>query len=179
MNAYDTLGQALDSALVRQPWYRRYANTITATAGVIVTLGTWTLTTVNGLPEWAAVGIGAAVGVLAVVAQRATPNGITPRGNRAIVDVAAPRIDAAVAASGEVMDRLQLPVRVENKLDEVLDGVRDALGVVPATGPRHALAVTDPGEVIEKARAYGWTEHDPRYLGLTTAESARRYLAAR
>lgn len=171
MNAYDVIGHALDSALVKQPWYRRYANTITAAASGLVVLGTWTATTVSGLPEWAATTIGGVVAVAAILAQRATPNGVTPRSNRQVVDAVAPRVDAAATAAGELMDRLQLPVRVEAKLDQVLDGVRDALGVA-------TVEDQDLGDVIANARARGWSEHDPRYTGLTTAESARRYLAA-
>lgn len=84
MNA-TMIGTVLDAALRAQPWYARYANTVVMAASMLVTLGTWVTATYTDLPPAAAVVIGSVVAVASVLVARATPNGITPRGNAKVV----------------------------------------------------------------------------------------------
>ncbi|MGB3602706.1 MAG: hypothetical protein WBA38_04035 [Gordonia sp. (in: high G+C Gram-positive bacteria)] len=84
MNA-NMIGTILDAALKTQPWYARYANTIVMACSMLVTLGTWATATYTDLPPAVAVVIGSVVAVASVLVTRATPNGITPRGNARVV----------------------------------------------------------------------------------------------
>ncbi|AET09879.1 holin [Gordonia phage GRU1] len=78
----------LRATLERQPWYKRFANTVTTAVGVL-SLVIWTLAA-NGfdLSDAWKNGIGAALAVLTVLGVLRTPNGVTPRGV-ATVQVAA------------------------------------------------------------------------------------------
>lgn len=139
MNLERMIGNALADELSKQPWWRRYAGTATMAATMIVTLGTWVTTTYADLPSPVSIVIGAVVAVAGVVAARAVPNGITPRGNE--------QVEAAIA--GEVS-------RYEVRSRDV------------------ATMVIDP---MAEAVARGFSEHDPRYIGMTTIAAARAYLA--
>lgn len=79
------IGTVLDAALRTQPWYARYANTIVMACSMLVTLGTWVTATYTDLPPAVAVAVGSLVAVASVLVARATPNGITPRGNAKVV----------------------------------------------------------------------------------------------
>lgn len=133
---------ALAAALQAQPWWRRWSNTICAFASATVTLGTWATATWTGMPQTAATVLGAVVMVAGVLAQRATRNGLTPRGNA----------DVATALRG----------------------------VAPRSAAMRAQRFADDvaGTVVDRARAAGWSEHDPRYLGLAAGDAAQAFLAA-
>ncbi|KXP11672.1 hypothetical protein AXK57_21555 [Tsukamurella pulmonis] len=92
--------------LDEQPWYKRYAGTITTAAGGIVTFGTWLATAELGLPKSAQIAIGAVVLVASVVAARATKNGQTPRTSQEILDKIVPTITEAVSPQAGSLDKL-------------------------------------------------------------------------
>lgn len=121
----------LDVAVVNQPWYKRYAGTVTAAASGVVALGTWVTATWTDLPASVATVLGVVVLVASILAQRATKNGLTPRGNTDVADV----------------------------LDTAAD-----------------VATETVGDLVDFAKSLGWTEHDPRYIGMTAIESARAFL---
>lgn len=142
MNLDRIVGNVLVDALAQQPWWRRYAGTITMAATMLVTLGTWITTTyTTSLPEPVVVVVGAVVAVAGVIAARAVPNGVTPRGNATI--------ERAVATE---------------------------LGHYQVAARQTAAEYADP---IAEAVRRGWTEHDPRYIGMTTVNAARAFLANR
>jgi hypothetical protein len=98
---HKTIAAAAENALLdvldQQPWWRRYANTITTAAGGIVTMGTWVATTDLGLPHPAQAAVGAIVFGASVVAARATRNGTTPRGSKELLGAVVPAITDALA----------------------------------------------------------------------------------
>lgn len=142
MNLERIVGNVLSDALAKQPWWKRYAGTVTMAVSVLVTLGTWILTTyAASLPETASIAIGGIVAVLSVIAARAVPNGITPRGNEQIKQ-----------AVGSELQHYTVQAR------------------------QTAAEVVDP---IAEAVARGWSEHDPRYIGMTAVDAARSFLAGR
>lgn len=78
----------LRASLQRQPWYKRFANTVSSAVGVL-SLVVW-VAIANGVEIDPAVqtGVGAVLAVLTVLGVLRTPNGVTPRGV-ATVQVAA------------------------------------------------------------------------------------------
>lgn len=143
---------ALAAALQAQPWWRRWSNTICAFASAMVTLGTWATATWTGMPQTAATVLGAVVMVAGVLAQRATRNGLTPRGNADVATAlrgVAPRSAAPRYTAGDLM-----AMRAQRFADDVA------------------------GTVVDRARAAGWSEHDPRYLGLAAGDAAQASLVA-
>ncbi|KXT55919.1 hypothetical protein Y710_16340 [Gordonia sp. QH-12] len=186
MSAPVILSSVLDAAIKDQPWYRRYSNTITAAAAGVVALGTWVTMTWTDLPPVVATIIGGVVMVAGVLAQRSTKNGLTPRGTRETLDVIAPTIEGVVAdaaagarqTAGDVLDahRAQIPDAIEAKLD----GLLAALGQQQAS-PQASANISAPSmssDTLDLARSRGWSEHDPRFLGLPPEQSAQRFLDA-
>lgn len=179
------LESVLKVAILDQPWYRRYANTVTALAAGLVVLGTWVTATWVDLPAWAATAIGTVVMVASVLAQRATKNGLTPRGTKETLDVLTPQIERGERlvreTAGEVAERAQGALLAQQQnLERRLDDLIERIDV----GGRHALretvdaasdAVDDP---IALATERGWVEHDPRFLGLSPKQAAIEYLQA-
>ncbi|QAU06376.1 hypothetical protein SEA_WHOSEMANZ_50 [Gordonia phage WhoseManz] len=80
--------EELRAQLEAQPWYRRFANTVTAAAGLLSLL-IWTLIA-NGveIPGEVGTAIGSALGLLTLLGLLKTPNGITPRGVERVEDAA-------------------------------------------------------------------------------------------
>ncbi|AVD99798.1 membrane protein [Gordonia phage Flapper] len=78
----------LRATLERQPWYKRFANTVTTAVGALALIA-WLLTS-NGIGIDPAIvtAVGSALGVLTTLGVLKTPNGVTPRGV-ATVQVAA------------------------------------------------------------------------------------------
>lgn len=74
------IADALADAIEKQPAWRRFLPTIVTAAGVAATLLTWIIGN-YALDGTAAVVLGSVVAVLSVIAQRGTPNGLTPRSN--------------------------------------------------------------------------------------------------
>lgn len=75
----DQLSELLQDALANQPWYRRYANTVTTLVGLGVNV-LWILLSVGvNIDPSVIVGVAAAIQALGVVGVRVTPNGITER----------------------------------------------------------------------------------------------------
>lgn len=138
MNLDRIVANVLADALEQQPWWKRYAGTITMACSMLVAFGTWVTTTYVDLPRPAMVAVGAIVAIAGVIAARATPNGITPRSNA-------------------VIER-----DVATELGHYVIAARDT-----------AAEYADP---IAAAVARGFTEHDPRYLGMTLDQAARAYL---
>jgi hypothetical protein len=97
---------ALLDILDQQPWYRRFAGTITTAAGGVATLGTWALSTELGLPRPVQLALGVLVMVAGIVAARATRNGATPRGDGRVLDVVIPAVVDAIGDGAESLDRL-------------------------------------------------------------------------
>lgn len=95
-----TVTEAAENALVdvmaAQPWWRQHANTVTAAATGVGTMGAWLLTTDLGLPAWVQAIVGVLVGFAGVVATRATKNGVTPRGNKDVIGAVVPAITDAL-----------------------------------------------------------------------------------
>ncbi|WFN94182.1 hypothetical protein [Gordonia sihwensis] len=149
MSAPVILSSVLDAAIKDQPWYRRYSNTITAAAAGVVALGTWVTMTWTDLPPVVATIIGGVVMVAGVLAQRSTKNGLTPRGTRETLDVIAPTIEGVVADAA---------AGARQTAGDVLDAHR--------------------ADTLDLARSRGWSEHDPRFLGLPPEQSAQRFLDA-
>ena len=153
MNAQQILTGALIDAIAEQPWWRRYAGTVTAAATGLVALIGWVTATWTSLPPAVSTILGAVLMVASVVAQRATRNGLTPRGAQDTVDALRDRVDTAITDT------------VQSAVEQVADAMSRDL-------PQPAV------DVIEMARERGWTEHDPRFLGLAAEDAARRFLAA-
>lgn len=70
---------ALRERLEAQPWYRRFANTVTSGVGAVFLI-LWLLTA-NGVdvPTQVTTGVGSAIAVLTVLGVLKTKNGIQPR----------------------------------------------------------------------------------------------------
>lgn len=70
----------LRERLESQPWYRRFANTVTSGVGAVFLI-LWLLTA-NGvdIPGQVTTGVGSAIAVLTVLGVLKTKNGLTPRG---------------------------------------------------------------------------------------------------
>lgn len=139
MNLERIVGNVLADTLTAQPWWKRYSNTIVAALTMTGTLITWLLMSWADAPSAVKASLGVAAVIVGIVVQRATPNGITPRGNQSITE----------AVTGE--------------LEHYEVHARDA-----------ATSFADP---IAEAVARGFSEHDPRYIGMTTINAARAYLA--
>ncbi|WP_078345071.1 hypothetical protein [Mycobacteroides chelonae] len=113
---------AVIDALAAQPWWKRYANTVTTAAGGLVTLGTWALTTELGLPRPVQIALGVMVLVASVVASRATKNGVTPRGNTDVLGAVIPAVTEAVRPGAGSLDRL-----VQDKAAEAANAVTEQI----------------------------------------------------
>ena len=135
------VGNVLADALYHQPWWKRYANTIVAGLTMTATLITWILMSWADAPNIVKTTLGAAAVIIGILLQRATPNGVTPRGNQ------------------------QLQTKVAAELEHYQVQARDV--------------VTDLADPIAAAVERGFSEHDPRYIGMTTIAAARAYLANR
>lgn len=83
---------ALAAALAEQPWYRRYAGTVTACLSGGVMLAALIPTIWADAPPWMLTALAVLAALGGAVGQRLTRNGFTPRGN---VDM-----QEAIAASG-------------------------------------------------------------------------------
>lgn len=81
MNITTAVAVALARGLQDQPWYRRYAGTIVTAAAVIAAFGTTDVLSILHLPAAAEAAVTFVITVAAVLAARATPNGLTPRSN--------------------------------------------------------------------------------------------------
>lgn len=152
---------ALLDVLDEQPWYRRYAGTLTTAAGAVVTLGTWALTTELGLPRWAQLILGVAVAVAGTVAARATRNGTTPRGSQVLLDSVVEKVTAAVTPGDGSLDQLvadraaeaatSVTERATRAAVDVINGGIGAVGTVPGLG---GVAAAAQGYVSEAERAF-------------------------
>jgi hypothetical protein len=75
--AFSAIVTYLLAEMERQPWWKKYSNTVTAAiSGVVVFLG-WILTTGVGLPHWATITTGAILFLASVLGIHATPDGLT------------------------------------------------------------------------------------------------------
>lgn len=90
--ATQVVAAALDEALRSQPWWKRYAGTVTAIVSGLATLIPIVLTVWAGAPAWIVTVLGGAAVVLMALSQRLTKNGITPRGNAEVEKVIEPSI---------------------------------------------------------------------------------------
>lgn len=72
------VGEVIRDYLEEQPWWRRYANTVTAAVGGLVTLAAWLLASGLDLPTWALGLVGIVVFAGNVLGIKATRNGVTP-----------------------------------------------------------------------------------------------------
>lgn len=142
---------AVIDALIAQPWWKRYANTVTTAAGGLVTLGTWALTTELGLPRPVQIGLGVLVLVASVVASRATRNGVTPRGNSDVLGAVIPAVTAAVEPAAGSLDRLVLDKAAE-AANAVTEQVTKAATYVITGAPDAAEKVA--AVVSEAERAF-------------------------
>lgn len=156
MSAADMLGPVLDAAVIQQPWYRRWSNTVVMACTGLVTLATWLTATWTDMPPVVASIIGGIVLVASVLIQRSTRNGLTPRGTRETIDALAPKVDQAIADAAAT--------------------ARQTAGDL--AGQARIVVPGSVDDLIDIARSRGWTEHDPRFLGLPPADAARRFLDA-
>jgi hypothetical protein len=74
LEVQDALAQWLDE----QPWYRRYANTVTQVATGATVLVWWVLTSGIEMTTWVQYGVGAVLFLGGVVRTKQTRNGMTP-----------------------------------------------------------------------------------------------------
>ena len=69
----------LKRQLEEQPWYRRFANTVTSAVGGVLLIA-WLLTTSGvDLPDGVEKGVASAIALLTVLGVLKTKNGLTPR----------------------------------------------------------------------------------------------------
>lgn len=69
--------QRLLEEMNRQPWWKKYSNTVTAIVAGLVVLAGWITTTGIELPQWMTVLVGVVLFVGSVLGIRTTKNGIT------------------------------------------------------------------------------------------------------
>lgn len=72
------VSRQLNAWLSEQPFWRRYANTVTTAVGGLVALAWWLSTTWTDAPPWLSTVIGILLFVASVVGVKATRNGMTP-----------------------------------------------------------------------------------------------------
>ncbi|ORJ92613.1 hypothetical protein A6F55_23920 [Prescottella equi] len=73
------IGDLLRPLLESQPWYRKFSNTATSLAGLVVSI-VWTVIAVGiDLPNQIVVGVLVAIAALTTVGVKNTPNGVTER----------------------------------------------------------------------------------------------------
>lgn len=72
------VAEAVERAVLSQPWYQRYANTVTATLTGAVTLIYWLATSGLDLPTWFHVTGGVVMFVATVFGVNKTKNGMSP-----------------------------------------------------------------------------------------------------
>ncbi|AKJ72381.1 holin [Gordonia phage GTE8] len=78
----------LREQLQRQPWYARFANTVTTAVGALALI-VWLLTSNGvGIDPAIVTAVGSVLGVLTTLGVLKTPNGITPRGVEKVEDAA-------------------------------------------------------------------------------------------
>ena len=75
----DIFGNLLREKLAEQPWFKRYANTVTSAVGFLVAL-VWLLVSVGvDLPAEVTSGVLLLVSALTMVGVKFTPNGVTEK----------------------------------------------------------------------------------------------------
>ena len=72
------VAEAVERAVLSQPWYQRYANTVTATLTAAVTLVYWLVTSGLPLPLWVHAVGGVVMFLAAVFGVNRTRNGMSP-----------------------------------------------------------------------------------------------------
>ena len=85
----DVLVDVLVEQMQHQPWWRRFANTVSAAAGAVILILWVAVAAGLDVPsDWLG-GVSAAIGLLTTLGVLRTPNGLTPRG-----------VDRVAAAAG-------------------------------------------------------------------------------
>lgn len=107
----DAVQTAIATVIEKQPWYRRFANTVNASlggvAGALATLAA--AYAVTGRADSTAVLVGAAATIAAGIAARLTKNGVTPSTGATISAVVAAQtapVDVTVAVRDAVRAEL-------------------------------------------------------------------------
>ena len=107
----DAVQAAIATVIEKQPWYRRFANTVNASlggvAGALATLAA--AYAVTGRADSTAVLVGAAATIAAGIAARLTKNGVTPSTGATISAVVAAQtapVDVTVAVRDAVRAEL-------------------------------------------------------------------------
>lgn len=107
----DAVQAAIATVIEKQPWYRRFANTVNASlggvAGALATLAA--AYAVTGRADSTAVLVGAAATIAAGIAARLTKNGVTPSTGATISAVVAAQtapVDVAAAVRDAVRAEL-------------------------------------------------------------------------
>lgn len=71
---------ALREHMEAQPWYRRFANTVSTAVGAITMVIWFLVSTGVDIPDQLTASVGAAIAIFTTLGVLKTPNGITPRG---------------------------------------------------------------------------------------------------
>lgn len=106
--ATDMVAAALAEALTRQPWWRRYAGTVTAVLAGVATMVPVIATAWADAPAWIVTILGAASVVVVALSERLTRNGLTPRGN-ADVEAIVDRLPTAQQVHTQIGQVIPLP----------------------------------------------------------------------
>lgn len=75
--ALSLIVQRLLEEMNKQPWWKKYSNTVTAIVSGLIVLAGWITTTGIDLPTWGTVIIGVIMFIGSVLGIRSTKNGIT------------------------------------------------------------------------------------------------------
>lgn len=151
---------AVIDVLAAQPWWKRYANTVTTTASGVATFGTWALTTELGLPVPAKAAIGVLVLVASIVGARATRNGVTPRGNTDVLDAVIPAVTEALQRRGGLDQLVQDKANeaATSALEQATKAAQDVITGLPSAADKVLDSVRQVpgigGVVSEAERAF-------------------------
>lgn len=84
----DELVNELRNQLAQQPWWQRFSNTVSASAGAVVLILWLAVAAGLDVPTDVLSGIASVIGVLTTLGVMKTRNGITPRGIAQVQQVA-------------------------------------------------------------------------------------------
>lgn len=79
--------QRLLAEMNKQPWWKKYSNTVTAIVAGLVVLAGWITTTGIDLPQWASAFVGVVLFVGSVLGIRTTKNGLTESVVEKVADI--------------------------------------------------------------------------------------------
>lgn len=133
---------ALD-LLAQQPWWKRYAGTITTAAGVLATFLAPLAVADLGLGRPVQVTVGVLAAVAAIVAARATKNGQTPRTSQVLIDAIIPTVTDALTQRDTAPGLEQM---VRDQAQAAADAATRA-----ATEAATAAIIGGPGAVVGSA----------------------------